>query len=306
MNLEQIFTPKFKGYFWSNVLGITILVLIRYFGPEGDGRLASMASSEFTITPILMGIISGWFWDELWLTRRQVVLYSLSNSFIAILLSAVFMGEGIICLIIVSPLIWAFMLLGRLIGDRLRKWRNGRLNASIVILLAAVFVIDVFSTHSYENEVSDTIIIHAPPAKVWPNVVAFKRIEQSPHFWLFKIGLPSPVESTVTGYCKGAGRKCIFSNNYVFDEVISTYDPAKNLVFDITHQPRDPEIMNHLDLERGQFLLKDNGNGTTTLTGNSWYKLYVFPSWYYDLWAKSIVSNVHTRVMQHIKELSEQ
>ncbi len=117
--------------------------------------------------------------------------------------------------------------------------------------------------------------------------------------------MPSPVESTVTGYHLGAGRKCIFSNGYVFDEKIVTYDVNRNLTFDVTHQPRDPEIMGHIDILRGQFLLKDNGNGTTTLIGNSWYKLYVFPTWYYDIWAKSITRNVHWRVMEHIKELSE-
>lgn len=193
-----------------------------------------------------------------------------------------------------------------MIGKDLHKKNNDTLNVSLVVLLAAVFVTDTISKHEYENKVSDTIVVNAPAAKVWQNVVAFKRIEAPNRFWLFKIGLPSPVESTVTGYYKGAARKCIFSNNYVFDEVISTYDPAKDLTFDITGQPKDPEIMNHIALIRGQFLLKDNGDGTTTLIGNSWYRLYVFPVWYYDIWAKSIVRNVHLRVMQHIKELSEE
>ena len=62
----------------------------------------------------------------------------------------------------------------------------------------------------------------------------------------------------------------------------------------------------YIDIQRGQFLLKDNGDGTTLLTGNSWYQLYVFPVWYYDIWAKSITRNVHLRVMDHIKILSEQ
>jgi len=178
-------------------------------------------------------------------------------------------------------------------------------NGSIITVLIFIFITDSLSTHNYENMVSDTIIISAPPAKVWQNVVAFKRIKQPDTYWLFRIGMPSPIESTVTGYYKGAGRKCIFSNGYIFDEKIATYEPGVNLTFDVTGQPRDPEIMNHIDIIRGQFLLKDNGNGTTTLTGNSWYKLYVFPVWYYDIWAQSITRNVHLRVMDHIKALSE-
>ena len=176
---------------------------------------------------------------------------------------------------------------------------------SVVALLLSIFISDSVSEHEYHNMVSDTIAINAPATKVWNNVVAFKRIKQKNTFWLFKIGMPSPIESTVTGNYVGAGRKCIFSNGYVFGEKIATYEPGKDLVFDIVDQPRDPEIMGHIDILRGQFLLKDNGNGTTTLTGNSWYKLYVFPVWYYDIWAQSITRNVHLRVMKHIKELSE-
>jgi hypothetical protein len=153
--------------------------------------------------------------------------------------------------------------------------------------------------------VSDSIVINAPPAKVWKNVVAFKPIKQKNQYWLFQIGMPSPMATTVTGNYVGAGRKCIFSNGYVFGEKIVTYNPGHDLTFDIINQPRDPEIMGHIDIERGQFLLKDNGNGTTTVIGNSWYKLYVFPIWYYDIWAQSITRNVHLRVMEHIKEISE-
>ena len=117
--------------------------------------------------------------------------------------------------------------------------------------------------------------------------------------------MPSPYQSTVDCYCEGGNRKCIFSNGYVFDEKMTVFKKNQDLTFVITKQPRDPEIMGHIDIEKGQFLLKDNGDGTTTLVGNSWYRLYVFPTWYYDIWAESITRNVHMRVMQHIKLLSE-
>ena len=215
------------------------------------------------------------------------------------------MREGVICLVIVSPLIFGFVITGAFIGRAMFKRNDTTLNASIITLLLFVFIVDSLSKHNYQNMVSDTVIVNAPPNKVWKNVAAFKKIKQKNTFWLFRMGMPSPMETTVDGNYVGAGRKCIFSNGYVFGERIATYDSLKNLTFDIVNQPRDPEIMNHIDILRGQFLLKDNGNGTTTLTGNSWYKLYVFPVWYYDIWAQSITRNVHLRVMQHIKELSE-
>jgi len=293
---------KIKSFIIPNVFSIATMAITRYFINDGAGQLIA---SEFIIIPMVMGIICAWFWKDLELVWAQRILYSSLNLFITIGLSYLFLKEGVICLVIVSPVILIFVLIGVSIGRIMFRKINNTLNVSIISILLFVFIMDAISKHTYENEVSDTIIINAPPGKIWKNVVAFEKIKQENQFWLFKMGLPSPIQTTVDGYYNGAGRKCIFSNGYVFGERISTYEPGKNLVFDIIDQPRDPEIMNHLDLLRGQFLLKDNGNGTITLTGNSWYKLYVFPTWYYDIWAQSIVRNVHIRVMDHIKEISE-
>jgi hypothetical protein len=264
-----------------------------------------LVGAVFFGTPLLMGIISAWFWRKLNWTSSVLIWNSVINGLIAILLSLVFLGEGFICLIIVSPLILTFVTTGAYIGRFLFEKDDNTLNASFLVVVLIAIITDTMSKHEYKNMVSDTLIINAPPNKVWPNVVSFKPIEQKNKYWLFKIGMPSPKATTVTGNYLGAGRKCIFSNGYVFDEMIVAYQPGKDLTFDIIGQPRDPEIMGHIDIKRGQFLLKDNGDGTTTLVGNSWYKLYVFPVWYYDIWAQSITRNVHFRVMEHIKELSE-
>jgi hypothetical protein len=302
--MKKIFTPRVNGFLFSNLIGISIIWITRHVMTENADP--TIIFSEFVIVPILMGMAGGWFWQDLHLNSRKLVAYCIYNSLIAIALSFLFLGEGVICLIIVSPLIFTFMLTGGFIGRNMYKRKNDKLNVSVVLVLALIFVFDAYSKHEYEIKVTDTILIHATPDKIWKNVVSFKKIKKPNAYWLFRIGMPSPIESTVTGNYKGAGRKCIFSNGYVFDEKISTYQPQQDLTFDIVNQPKDPEIMNHIAIVRGQFLLRDNGDGTTTLVGNSWYNLYVFPVWYYDIWAKSITRNVHKRVMEHIKELSEE
>lgn len=293
------------GFIVPQIFGVTIVAFTKLLLTYSDPTEGILIFSEFVIVPMLMGIISAWYWRDFDLRTITSAARALFNTAIACILSAMFLGEGAICLVIVSPLLFAFIWIGQAMGKAMFKKNNDTLNTSVIVLLLAVFVTDSLSKHSYENMVGDTMVIKAPPAKVWQYVVAYKRIEAKPKFWLFNIGMPSPVQSTASGYYVGANRKCIFSNGYVFDEKISTYDENRNLVFDITDQPRDPEIMGHIDILRGQFLLKDNGDGTTTLTGNSWYKLYVFPVWYYDIWAESITRNVHLRVMEHIKQLSE-
>lgn len=291
-----------KGFAMSNLLALLMVGLFKYTKLQDSGALVF---SIFVIVPILMGMVSAWFWIKLELRSKHIVGYSILNGLLAILLSYIFLGEGVICLLIVSPLIFAFITSGAFLGQRMFRKNNQRLNVSVCSLLFLVFVVDSLSEHNYVNLVADEMVINATPEQIWKHVVAFDKIEKKDDYWLFQIGMPSPAQTTVEGYYKGAGRKCIFSNGYIFEEKIVTYEPNKNLTFDIIGQPLDPEIMGHIDILRGQFLLKDNGNGTTTLIGNSWYRLHVFPIWYYDIWAKSITRNVHLRVMEHIKELSE-
>ncbi|AMP98839.1 hypothetical protein AY601_1932 [Pedobacter cryoconitis] len=290
------------GFLFSNLLALFIIGLTGYFFTNRDGV---MIYSEFVILPLLMGMINSWFWKSLKLSSKAVVGYSCLSGLTAILLSFVFLREGFICLIIVSPLVFCFIIIGAFIGRMILKKQSQKLNVSVFSLMVVLFITDAVQEHHYEHMVADEIIIKASPQEIWRNVVSFEPIQHRNSYWLFNIGMPSPAATTVTGYYKGAGRKCIFSNGYIFDEKIVTYNVNRNLTFDIIGQPKDPEIMGHIDILKGQFILKDNGNGTTTLIGNSWYKLHVFPTWYYDMWAESITRNVHLRVMEHIKELSE-
>ena len=293
---------KILGFIIPNLIILSIIGNNKMLNPSSGGVLVF---SEFVILPMLMGIMSAWFWKDYKLSNKLLIWNSILNGFIAILLSYFFLGEGTICLIIVSPLIFAFVVTGAFIGKVMFKRRDQKMNISFVSLLLFIFIADSVSDHHYENMVSDEIVIKATPDKIWKNVVAFEKIKQPNQYWLFKLGMPSPMQTTVTANKLGAGRKCIFSNGYTFDEKIVAFEVNKNLTFDIVNQPQDPEIMGHIDIDKGQFILKDNGDGTTTLIGNSWYKLHVFPIWYYDIWAESITRNVHLRVMDHIKLLSE-
>ena len=272
-----------------------------------NGAAASvLISSDFLLVPLVMGLVTAFFWKSFTLTTMEYFTYSLLNSGLGLVTAGIFMHEGVICLIIVSPLLLFFIFLGALLGRWLFQYSNNRLNLSLIPFALAFLAIDVLSPHHYENSVSDRVLIHAPPSRVWGHLAAVPLITEKPNFWLFQMGLPYPVASTVSGAGVGARRRCVFSHHRVFEEQITEWQPGRRLTFDITRQPRDPEILGHARVERGQFVLQDNHDGTTTLIGTSWYELYVYPSWYYDLWARSIAQQVHIRVMNHIKTVCEQ
>lgn len=295
------------GIVVANIFAISMIAITKWLSWHNSLNAVAgvFVFSDFIIVPILMGIISAYFWRDLNLSGGKYVLYTVYNSLVAIAGAYFFLKEGYICLIIISPLLMGFAIAGVFIGKVMFKRNKNTMNVSILSLLLLITIGDSLTTKPFENMVSDTMVINASPEKVWQYVVAYEPNKEKENYWLFQVGMPSPLQSTVDGYYEGAGRKCIFSNGYIFDEKMVVYKPEKELTFDITNQPRDPEIMGHIDILRGQFILKDNGNGTTTLVGNSWYRLYVFPTWYFNPWAENVTRNVHLRVMDHIKKLSE-
>jgi hypothetical protein len=303
-------SPRAKAI-WLGILvangcsGI-IMVLTSFLVNMYTGVGGILILSDFVLLPFIMGFINAYFWRKHRVSVGPSFGYAFVNLFVGLIYSYFMMGEGYICLIIVSPLIYVFILLGILVAKLMFKWNQTTLNMSVIAALAALLILNVVTAAPGESQVTDRVLIHAKPEVVWQNVAAFSPIESEPDYWLFKIGLPSPVQSTVEGNYVGADRKCIFSNGLVFDEKIVEYEENRKLTFAITEQPADPEILGHIVLSKGQFILEDNGDGTTTLIGTSWYDLKVKPSLYFDLWTRSIVRNVHLEVMEHMKELAEQ
>ena len=309
MNDNNSSTPVsnfiFKGILFSNLFAI-VAFAIAYGITNWNEEIGGILSfSEFVLVPIGMGIIAMKFWIETKFRLLALLPYAILNTLIAIALSALFMGEGIICIIIVSPLVLAFMWIGVLIGKYILPKNRTRLRASTLLLLIILFVYDTFSEHHYINEVTDEMTINAPPERVWKYVAEHPVNTTRPDYWLFKVGLPSPVQSIVTGDTVGSERKCIFSNGATFDELVVESKHARRYTFDICKQPEDPEIIGHIEIRRGQFILEGNADGTTRLVGKSWYRLKVYPVWYYDIWAEDITREVHLRVMEHIKILAE-
>jgi len=198
-----------------------------------------------------MGLITAFFWKGLALTTTEYFLYSLLNSGLGIVSAGVFMGEGVICLLIVFPLLLCFVFLGALGGRWLFQFSNNRLNLSLAPLALAFLAFDALSPHQYGNAVSDRVLIHAPPSQVWTHLAAVPAIGKKPGFRLFQMGLPHPVQPVVSKQSIGASRRCIFSQGRVFEERIVEWQPGKRLTLDITRQPRDPEILGHARVLRG-------------------------------------------------------
>jgi hypothetical protein len=267
---------------------------------------ALVAWPSFFLIPFLVGLIAAWFWRRLNRTLGWSFLDALWITLVGLAAAAVVLREGVVCLVIVSPALYVFILCGVLLG---RIWFHpnySKLQLTIFPLLALVTLGESLYHSEQQAVVTHRIMIHAPPARVWPHVLAFPEIPDRPDYWIFRLGLPDPTQTTNGGNFVGADRQCIFSNGIVIKERVAEFVPNEKLTFDVAEQPTDPEAYGHITLHRGQFVLQDNHDGTTTLIGSSWYTLHVRPRWYFDLWTRDMTRAVHLRVMNHIRRLSEQ
>jgi hypothetical protein len=260
---------------------------------------------SFFLLPLLMGLIAAWFYRHLNRGVGITFLDALWVSLVGVGAAAIVLREGVVCLIIAFPALYVLILTGLLIGRIWFRWNYTRLQLSVFPLLVLLTVTDTFSSSAERAVVTDEILIHAMPDKVWPHVLAFSEIPDRPDYWIFRVGLPYPTQTTNGGDFVGADRQCMFSDGIVIKERVAEFVPREKLTFDIVEQPTHPEAYGHITLHRGQFQLRDNGNGTTTLIGSSWYTLHVRPAWYFDIWMRDMTRAVHLRVMNHVRRLAE-
>ena len=298
----------FLGMLAGNLAGALVCLLAFAFVSLADGAVspfAQLAYPSVLAVPFVIGLAAAWVWRPLELGRSEIVLHSFLGTLLGLAVAYFFFSEGLVCLVIALPILYAGTLAGALAGRAWFRKPNGRVNLCLAPLLVLAVAAEPLLRGPHTGVVTDELRIAAPPAKVWPHVLAFPEIPDSPNYWLFRLGLPYPTATTNGGNFIGAERACQFSGGAVFKEKVVELVPGKLLTFDIVEMPPDPELLGHLDAHRGQFELRDNGDGTTTLIGRTWYTLHMRPASYFDWWTHDIFRAVHLRVMKHIQRLAE-
>jgi hypothetical protein len=290
------------GIINANVLAALLIALTQYL-EKGAGIYGISAT---VLIPLLMGFTAAYTWRELPLTSGRLIFWSLVNTAVGMAMAYFFLHEGTVCLVMASPLLFAMIMISTLIAFNLLKPKTGPLAASLVPLLLGALLFDCLNpVKEHRNAVTTSMKVNAPPHLVFPHTVAFPKIDEPATSVINWAGLPYPVLTTVDSARVGAARKCVFSGNLVIGEKIIELTPDKSMTFAITDTPHWPEFTDHGKLIQGRITVTDNGDGTSTLTGTSWYALHVYPAWYFGPWADGLIHAVHNRVFTHIKEISE-
>ena len=189
-NRASFLSPAVQGVVIPNVLAAAVLAIIYFVGQndagtDADGKIGTTA---FFVVPIVMGMMSAYFWRDLEWSAWLYMGYSAISFGISLLLAAIVAQEGIFCLLIVSPLVYMEMLIGAALGKLIFRRKNTILSSSVVGILALFVLFDLIGEHDYRNEVVDTIVIHASPEQVWKYVAATPNNDAPSEWWFF--GMP--------------------------------------------------------------------------------------------------------------------
>lgn len=242
------------------VLGPYVIYTIVARGGIFGGPVTSVVGFNGSLTllfPLVQGMAMAFALGRERRSFSATLTLSAILTIVTLFASAVLMAEGIICLIILSPLlfvmIWGGALLGRLIVQSAAR-------KAVQVSLAPLIVLAVLGeargpAPEFSAAVADSIVVDAPPEYVWRYVVSYPENQSPSEYWLWRVGLPKPIQSVAEAPRVGATRQCVFDGGLAFEERITELEPNRVMTFDVTRQPDHPEVIGHFQFDRGQILL---------------------------------------------------
>ncbi len=292
---------------------------LAYFSTEA---LRNYGWGLFVALPFAMGLVS-------------VLIYagpqkrSFGSCLLVAILPILFAGlclfviaaEGAICLIMAAPIGLLLALFGGIVGYVIVGNRAAPLHpaAMMLVLISVPFTMGMEKGADEAPpllSVTSSVVIDAPPEEVWPHVISFSPIPPQ-RDWILHTGVAYPTQARIVGTGVGAVRYCIFTTGE-FVEPIEVWDEPRRLRFSVAAQPepmeelspyphlKTPHLHGYLQSREGELRLTALPGGKTLLEGTTWYTDRIWPSQYWEAWSNLMIHHIHLRVLNHIKNLSEQ
>lgn len=234
--------------------------------------------------------------------------------------SVFFLREGVICMIMLSPIWLASGWGGAFILRSQRRGRFGRntLQSSFLIvpLVAGVVEAQIPVPHDHVL-LTRSILVHASPSEIWPYAVANRAISPREGRWTIThniIGLPRPRATVMKGAGVGAVRTAYWGDHINFEERISEWAPGQKLGwrFRFSNTSLQDYTDRHISPD-GQFLKIDSGDytirrispDTTLLTLNTRYIAMTHVNLYAELWGEFLLGDTQDNILSIIKGRAE-
>ena len=272
----------------------------------------------FVLTPFVVGFTTGY------LVNRHELRTMKTTSALVLLAAAlgclgliVFALEGLICLILASPLAALLAIGGGALGRRaarLGKEPSGPLYC--VALLPLMFAADAIPPPDALMLTNESIVIRAPASRVWQAVTSDDRIRE-PSTLVGRLGLAYPKRGRLDGSRVGAARSGYFSTG-VAREKVTEWQKDRTLGFVVLKQPptmtemspyrhvNAPHLNGYFETGETRFEIESLSDQKSRLTILAAHRLRIDPIIYWEPIARWAASSNTRRVLRDLKSKAEQ
>jgi hypothetical protein len=237
--------------------------------------------------------------------------------------SLLFKIEAAICVLVATPVVLPFALLGgwimSLILDRWKDRGGGRLQMAGFLLLPFVIgPIEEQWEQPHETRVMhNQIEIAASPETIWNHIAEVPAIsrEEIPDQWIYLLGFPRPVAAILDRPGVGGKRHATFEGDVSFYEVVTHWEPATKLAFTIKADPEfipqtafDEHIIvggRFYDVLDGTYGIEPLEGGRCRLHLTSTHRLSTRFNAYAGWWSEWVMNQIQGSILEVIRDRCE-
>ena len=230
--------------------------------------------------------------------------------------------EGSICIVMALP---AFMVMGTIGGlieqvSRSKLSERNQMGALLGVFLLPYAVAPMEQMANLPAQirtVETQIVIDADVETVWQNIIRVPAITaHEQHFnWVHQIGIPKPVEATLSHEGVGGVRHATFEHGVTFVETINEWEPQQSIAFtiDALAETMDVKDLNakvvvggaYFDTLDGRYAIEQLADGRVVLHLSSEHRLSTRFNFYAGWWTDWVMRSTQDYILAVVKERCE-
>ncbi len=260
----------------------------------------NMGLAFFFFLPLAVGISSGTLPDTksaIWGTVIGLLLF--------LFFLIVTHIEGIVCILMATPIVLIAVLVGWIIGKLIKRFRKKRaasikMSVAPILLYGVASFFEVFSgSDKVPASVSTTLVLQANKQQVYQSIIQVDTVDVETSF-LQKVGLPTPRKCVLTKNQVGGQRLCHFEEGIIVEEIIEMKE-NEYLRMKVTHCKLGHE-RSWLKFDEDIYHIKALGDNTTAITRTTTYASNLRPRKYWEMMEAITIKAEQDFVFRNLKK----
>lgn len=248
------------------------------------------------------------------------VLLALAATFMLLVTVMAVGVEGLICVVMMTPVFFVMALAGGALAIIVRSIRNRRMRATAFVLVlvlpyAAGPLEQRIPQLQSRRVVENRIRIDADAETVWRQIIRVPAIrpEEYRTTFIHRIGFPRPIEATLSHEGVGGVREASFERGVLFRETVIDWVPQRRLSFTIAVDSIPTKTLDqHVTVGGEYFDVLDGTYEIVPLSADavelrlwSTHRLSTHFNGYASLWTDFVMRQIQGNILQVVRDRAE-